>query len=110
MATRQRELPPARACGPRAIIRVGLAPFAARQPRVRQVRSNSKSIASVTEQMTQMALAAKNEELERLTTRQHKLLAGVAEVLQLLRQTSERHGQVCLRCDSHRGRRHSAAD
>lgn len=47
---------------------------------------SSRTIASVTEQMTQMALAAKNEELERLTSRQHKLLAGVDEVLRQLQE------------------------
>lgn len=38
----------------------------------------------MTEHMTQMALTAKNEELERLTTRQRKLLAGVVDVLNTL--------------------------
>ncbi|KAL1530152.1 hypothetical protein AB1Y20_001068 [Prymnesium parvum] len=54
-------------------------------------RSSSKSLASMTEQMTQMALSAKNDELERLTTRQQKLLTGVANVIQELRRISDKH-------------------
>ena len=49
-----------------------------------QGRSHSSSIASVTEHYTHVALSAKNEEIERLTKSQQNLLAGVAEVLQLL--------------------------
>ena len=52
-------------------------------------RGSSQSIVANTEQMTQMALAAKNEELERLTTRQHKLLSSVADTLRLLHRVTD---------------------
>ena len=47
------------------------------------------SIVAKTEEMTQMALTAKNEELERLSAHKAELLAGVAEVLQLLSRATK---------------------
>ena len=57
------------------------------QPPSRESRrhlSRGLSIVANTEAMTQLALAAKNDELERITAARQDLVRGVAEVLGVL--------------------------
>ena len=59
-----------------------------------------ESIMANTEVMTQMALAAKNDELERLSVTKTELVAGIAEVLLLLSRATEQNNAAVVASDS----------